>query len=283
MMPEEITLPAHGLTLAAKVWGPPEGRPLLAVHGWLDNANSFDRLAPLLPEWRIVAVDLPGHGGSQHRSADAAYHFIDYAVDVAAVVDALGWQRFAFVGHSLGAAVGCVLAGTFPQRYTHLVLLDAIGPMSVEADAMPERLAHHILEETRGLAKQPRPLPSLDKAIQAWASVVPNLSVANAKALVTRSTREVPGGVTWTYDRRLRGTSSARLTEAQVMAFLRRIACPVLFLRATDGIPIDQEQLTARCGAVGGLQRVEMAGGHHLHMQEAEQVAARMRAFLGDG
>lgn len=279
--PREIALQSHGLTLAAKVWGPENGRRLLAVHGWLDNANSFDNLAPLLPEWRIVAIDLPGHGHSQHRSADAAYHFIDYTVNVAAVVEALGWDTYAYVGHSMGAAIGCILAGTFPQCLRHLVLLDAIGPVSSEAHDMPDRLARHILEETRGLAKQPRPLPSREKAAELWATVVPKLSPANARNLVARSTRDVPGGVTWTYDPRLRGTSSARLTQEQTMVFMRRIACPTLFLRAVDGLAFEAEQMRARCAAVENLQRIEMTGGHHLHMEEAALVADHMRRFFG--
>ncbi|HQC73883.1 MAG TPA: alpha/beta hydrolase, partial [Candidatus Competibacteraceae bacterium] len=55
------------LRLAARAWGPADGLPVLAVHGWLDNAASFDALAPLLPELRLVALDLPGHGHSAHR------------------------------------------------------------------------------------------------------------------------------------------------------------------------------------------------------------------------
>lgn len=41
-----------------KIWGPPDGHPVLALHGWLDNAGTFDTLIPLLPpNLRIVAVD----------------------------------------------------------------------------------------------------------------------------------------------------------------------------------------------------------------------------------
>ena len=66
-MVEELELQTPYLRLSARAWGPPDGVPVLALHGWLDNAASFDPLASLLPGVRLVAVDLPGHGGSDHR------------------------------------------------------------------------------------------------------------------------------------------------------------------------------------------------------------------------
>ena len=61
----------NGLKLAGLSWGDPSNRPLLALHGWLDNAASFSQLAPLLTDFYVVAVDLTGHGQSACRSADA--------------------------------------------------------------------------------------------------------------------------------------------------------------------------------------------------------------------
>ncbi len=64
----ELSLELPHLRLAAQAWGDPQLPRLLALHGWLDNAASFDRLAPLLcGHFHIVAIDLPGHGRSGHR------------------------------------------------------------------------------------------------------------------------------------------------------------------------------------------------------------------------
>ena len=146
MIASERTIEIPGLTLAARVHGPDDGLPVLALHGWTDNAATFDRLAPLLPGLRIVALDLAGHGLSGRR-VGAPYHFIDYVADVAAAAEALGWRQFTLLGHSLGAGVAALLAGTWPDRVRKLVLLEGLGPMTdLEAEA-PARLREALAAE----------------------------------------------------------------------------------------------------------------------------------------
>ena len=146
MITVERTIEISGLALAARVHGPEDGLPVLALHGWLDNAATFDRLAPLLPDLRIVAIDLAGHGRSQHR-VGAPYHFIDYVADAGAVADALGWQQFSLLGHSLGAGVAALLAGTWPERVRRLALLEGLGPMTELDIGAPARLREAMAAE----------------------------------------------------------------------------------------------------------------------------------------
>ncbi|OCT85358.1 hypothetical protein XELAEV_18023524mg [Xenopus laevis] len=69
--------------LAAKAWGPTEGRPVLCLHGWLDNANTFDRPIPLLPnDHHFVALDFSGHGLSSHMPEGVRYQNNDYVTDI---------------------------------------------------------------------------------------------------------------------------------------------------------------------------------------------------------
>ena len=96
-MVEELELRTPYLRLAARAWGPLKGIPVLALHGWLDNAASFDALAPLLPDLRLAALDLPGHGQSEQRPPGMHYHFVDFIPDVVTAADALGWKRFALL------------------------------------------------------------------------------------------------------------------------------------------------------------------------------------------
>ena len=91
---EELTLALPQGTLAARCWGDPAAPPLLALHGWLDNAGTFDHLAPLLAaHWRVVALDLRGHGRSSHLPAGAWYHYVDYLSDALAAAGRVS-QKF---------------------------------------------------------------------------------------------------------------------------------------------------------------------------------------------
>mgnify|MGYP006388282055 CR=1 FL=1 len=65
----------NNLQLAGLSWGEPGEKPLLALHGWLDNAASFIPLLPLLEKYHVVALDFAGHGGSEHRAAGYDYVF----------------------------------------------------------------------------------------------------------------------------------------------------------------------------------------------------------------
>lgn len=70
--PVELRITTSLGELSALQWGQPDAPPLLALHGWLDNAASFARLAPLLAKHRrAIALDMPGHGHSAHLPPNA--------------------------------------------------------------------------------------------------------------------------------------------------------------------------------------------------------------------
>lgn len=276
---DAVTLEIPGLRLAAKAWGPADGLPTLALHGWLDNAASFDRLAPLLPECRVVAVDMPGHGLSDHRPEAATYHFVDWVMDVAAILEALGWQRCILIGHSMGGAIACIFAGTMPDRVSHLAAIEGLGPLAATPDESPERLARAAMARSRWQGREP-PVYA-DRASAARRVVqATGLSEEAAAILVARGTREVQGGVTWRSDPRLRGVSPLRLTEEHVQAFLRRITAQSLLVVAEQGMPFDPELGRQRVACVQKIRVETLAGGHHVHLENPDAVAGAMRQLL---
>lgn len=278
--PQELTIEITGARLAARVWGPEGGVPCLALHGWLDNAASFDGLAPLLPGLRLVCLDLPGHGLSDHLPPGQPYSFIDTVAQVHAATVALGWPTYCLLGHSLGAAVASVLAGAVPGRVRRMVLLEGLGPVTEDPKHAAERLAKALDEEERKQGRRAPVYGSRDEAVRRLQASMSKLSHGAAHTLAARGLHEVEGGVTWRSDPRLRLPSRVRMTEEQVLAILRAVACPVLLVRGSEGFPFAPKPESARVAALRDAKLVELPGGHHLHLDTPEPVAAAVREFL---
>jgi pimeloyl-ACP methyl ester carboxylesterase len=279
MTVRELSLDLPHLRLAALEWGPADGPPLLALHGWLDNAASFCRLAPLLPDVHVVAVDLPGHGRSDHRPLGAAFHFLDFLPDVAAAADSLGWQRFVLLGHSMGAGIASLMPAAFPDRIERVVLLEGVGPLSAPAEETVERFRIALEAERRMASASNRVFPDLDSAVEARLHDS-DLDTESARLLVERGTVVEGEGIRFTFDPRLRTPSRLRLTEEQVMGFLSSTSCPVLAVRATRGWPFPEDLMRARLAAIPNLEMAEVDGPHHVHLTHPERVVPIVNRFL---
>lgn len=277
----EIEIELPHLRLAACAFGNPALPKLLALHGWLDNAASFDRLAPLLcGHFHIVAIDLPGHGRSAHRPPGLWYHYVDYLGDVMAAADALGWQRFGLLGHSLGGAIAGMLAGVAGDRIEHLLLIEALGPMTLPAEQTLAHLQRSLGE--RGQIGTLRVFANTEEAAQARTrSNGLALSREAAMALVERGTMAVAGGVSWSSDQRLTLTSPVRYTEEQVLSVLAGIRAPTMLVLAEPSPPFLSEAMIARRAAqVPGIRIVRIPGTHHLHLEDARPVARAILDFV---
>jgi len=146
--PETISLQVNGKTIAAirhRVQGEESPTKLLCLHGWLDNANSFMPLMSLLPEIDLVAIDLPGHGFSDHL--DSVYTVPDSAYWAAAVIKALGWERCHIAGHSLGGIIAPLVAVGIPQSIESLVLIESSGALTSEPDEFVQRLQNSMSDQ----------------------------------------------------------------------------------------------------------------------------------------
>lgn len=279
-MPTELTLTLPHLKLAALAWGPADGVPVLGLHGWLDNAATFTALAPLLDGIRLVALDLPGHGHSDWRPAGAAYHFIDWVPDVAAAADALGWDRFSLLGHSMGAGISTLVAGALGERIARLVLIEGLGPMSTEAAEAPAQVARALAHRRRAAEGQRRVYASLDEAVERRSTATSPMARSSAEVLVARNLRQVEGGWAFGYDPALRGTSILRLTEAHVQAFIGAITAPTLLIGASEGWPFDPELLAARVARLRDGRVMTVPGGHHVHLDDAGVLGEAVAGWL---
>ncbi|MDG4561321.1 MAG: alpha/beta hydrolase [Candidatus Competibacter sp.] len=278
-MSEELELKTPYLRLAARAWGPLDGVPVLALHGWLDNAASFDALAPLLPDVRLVALDLTGHGRSEHRPPGIHYHFVDFIPDVVAAADALGWDRFALLGHSLGGGIASFVAATLPERIDRVAMIEGLGPPTSDPADGPANLRKTIQQMDALPHKRPPVYANLEAAIQARCEAS-GLSWVAATILVERGVRPVDGGFGWRTDPRLRFVSPLYLSEPQILAYMERIVAPALLICGADGYLVKRAYMQERYARIADLTVKILPGGHHPHLEDPEPCAHLLAPFL---
>ena len=266
------------------------GQPrVLALHGWLDNAASFVPLAAYLPGIELVAVDLPGHGRSAHLPPGSDYSFAGALHAVLDIADALGWDRFALLGHSMGAGIASMLAAGCPQRVTRLVAIEALGALpDTEENTVPRM--RDAIRAGRALAgKRMRVFDELETPVRARTLARTGaIEAAAARLLVERGVREVrreDGGVGWEWssDPRLTLPTMVRMTAGQVRALIAGIECPTRVIHADPPqayLPEPRRSEHAALLQDGDLH--VLTGGHHLHMEQPQAVAAVIGGFLQD-
>lgn len=274
-----LTFSLPALSLAGWQQGPTQQKVTLCLHGWLDNADSFLPLSACLNELNLVAIDLPGHGLSQHRSPDAHYHFLDWIYDLATLIKISGWQQVDIIGHSMGGMIGSVLAAVMPQMVGKLVLIDSIGLVTGEAGKTTEQVRSAINHRWQSPHKQKPVYDDLQSAALARQSQS-DFDLEAALILAKRGTTPCPDGLTWSADMRLRESSAYRLLQPQAMQLLGDIQCPVLAILASDGLEMMQQARQQYQSCYQQLELVELTGGHHCHMTQPEQTASVIRQFL---
>lgn len=275
---EELILDIPGHRVAYKRWHSQKKPVLLALHGWMDNAASFDFIAPLLKHYQVLAIDLPGHGLSSHKPVGTRYHLIDAVVDVIAVADALRLERFSLLGHSLGGSIFTLLAAVVPERVQALGLLDALGPIATPVEDTLSQCRKGIVY-TKKLKDTRQPsYESLEKAIEARerSLFLPKRGMEN---IVKRGTETKGGRWMWRHDVRIKSPSLIRLTESQIATFLEGIECPVCLVKPDEGLDIARELIDSRVNAVEDIEVVHSPGGHYPHLEYPEMVAELLNKF----
>jgi pimeloyl-ACP methyl ester carboxylesterase len=278
---QEIRLDTGRGTLGALRFGTPGAPKLLCLHGWLDNAASYLPLLPYLADFEVVALDLPGHAGSDHRAPGYDYMLVDWIHDVLDAMDSLDWSRAALLGHSMGGAIATMVAVAAPERIERLALIEALGPLNGDPSDAVTRLRKAVA--ARRALKPGRPaklIPDIVQAVDARLAVS-QMTREAARLIVTRNLRAVDGGYAWRSDPRLTLPSHLRVEEASILAWLRALDVPTFVLCALPFPPYFTPQVRdARVAQVRDCELALLEGGHHLHMEQPEAVAARLRPFL---
>lgn len=131
MQTQEVT---KELPLECRISG--DGPTVIFIHGWMVSGRVWNRLLPLLQDFRVIVPDLRGSGAST-ALASGSVTLADHVADLVALVEALDVRAAHLVGHSMGGQLAALLATQLPERFSTLALMN---PVPVHGLAFPEAL-----------------------------------------------------------------------------------------------------------------------------------------------
>lgn len=250
-----------------------QGAPLVLLHGFTGSATTWTPLSAALDtRYAMHAVELPGHGGSSAPDDAGRYALGRLAADLAGVLDALGIERAAVLGYSLGGRAALRFALEHPRRVGALVL-ESTSPGIVDPSerttrrAADEALADAI--EREGIAR----FVERWEQLPLWASQSA-LPDAVRERLRTERMACSPRGLA----NSLRGAGAA--VEEPVIERLDGISVPALLVAgALDTKYVALGRVMEQAMPRARLTIVERAG-HAVHLERPDAFAALVAEFL---
>lgn len=292
----------------ARAYGHRSRPAVLCVHGIQDNCDSFATLLPLLPVDRYyVCVDLPGHGRSSHFPAHVPLEFVNYVAAIKWTVDHFGWPHLAYVGHSFGGQLGTWFAGLYPERVRCLIVLDTMGPRSVDMDhtvaAVRSRIDDAQSLHRRQCGRGP-PVYTFGQAVAKMKAGRPSTLTDESAAILavrglTRVRRVRPeedrdgaGGddddddddqYAFASDQRLKLDFHPLMSFDQQKQILSNMACPALFVLADENLGRYSTYLKDAYGFYTQRPHVTIrviSGDHTVHLNYPDRVSGHVSDFL---
>jgi pimeloyl-ACP methyl ester carboxylesterase len=255
-------------------WGEPDRRGLVFVHGGGAHAHWWTPVAATFAgEFRVVAIDLSGHGDSGHREAYALEQWTDEVVDVAGAAGINGLPII--IGHSMGGFVTIATAARHGDQVNGVIVCD-----SPVAELDPEISAYH-LREAFG---RPRTYPDLDDAVAHFRTVPAQEHYLDyvIDFVARHSLKEVDGGWQWKFDRRIFEQFAAGMRSIAA-PYLEDVACRLALLRSEHGLvtPDIGRSMYEKLGRVTPVIEIPEAG-HHAMLDQPLILLTALRTLLAD-
>lgn len=266
----------NGLSLHYLDWGG-RGKPvLLLLHGLTGNAHAWDPFVasghPSLEKWRPIALDQRGHGDSDH--AKDGYPVTAFAGDIWQFARKLGLERFALMGHSLGARNAMSFSGDHADCLSHLVLVD-FGPEMARQGAV----------NVRGrTTTRPPGFRTMDDAVAWFRESNPGRPEEQVRHSAQHALRlNYAHRLVWKQDPELAWiTGSFGLTEVpHLWQQVARTTCPTLIVRGEQSDVLSREVTQRMVEAMPRARAVEIPGaGHGVPQDQPEAFNQAVFAFL---
>ena len=259
-----------------------EGQPILCVHGLTANCRCWDLIASsLVPENNILAMDLRGRGLSDKPAT--GYSLRHHIQDIFCVLDNIKQERIVLMGHSLGAFIALAFAAYYPERTEKIILMDGGGQLTQDQ------------WDKVTLAIKPS-LDRLGQVFPSFAAYVANMKLAPflqpwSQALedyFQYESEAVDGGVRSRINPATIIEEAHNIRQEAPSQYYPKVTCPVLILRATDGI-LSNDDLVLPESAVDRMVseipdalRIDIKGTNHFSilLQPNEMRDQAIREFL---
>lgn len=280
------------LCAAGKLWGPQDKQPLIALHGWQDNAASFDPLMSLLPEsLNVLAVDLPGHGLSSHYPPSCMYHFTDSIFTLRHIVQHFKWKTISIIGHSMGASFAFLYAAFYPKEVEKILCFDIVRPICIEPTQIETTSGAYVDNFiTTILNKSDPPEYTVDDIVERqFKASNGSISKASSRVLLTRGSfksKKDENLIGLTRDIRLKHWPIIHTWPHEfLLEMASRIECEVLNIKSKPGMYYEKPKYYEQTLNIirKSAKRVvyhEVPGSHHAHLNNPEYFAPHVADFL---
>lgn len=260
------------LNFHALEWGPADAPVLLCLHGTSMQASAWTALGHTLQDdWRVIALDMRGHGGSD--KPEAGYSLVHYADDVAAVLDAMGLSRVSLIGSSLGTQVAIDFAARYPERVDKLLLSDP--SCLIKQASIDQYVALH--------RSRPRKFRTVQEALTFSKSMPQRRRFSDAvhRFTLAGDLHTTPDAqLEWCYALEPILQTFKALTVDQ-KASIKAVQAPVLILRGQESHVLSRPDALKLLDWFVNAQLIEFADcGHTIWGDQPAALAREVRAFL---
>lgn len=276
---------SHRLKLQFWDWGT-EGKPtMILVHGGLDHARNWDWVARALrDDFHVYAIDLRGHGNSQHAPG-ALYTIAEHVLDLSALADVINDYPIYLIGHSLGGIVSTVYTGTFPEKVKKLVSIEGLGPPPnhhVHAPAS-QRMRRWIEGIRKTEKREPHSYPNLEAAVNRMKEANPHLKDDVARHLTLHGTNwNSDGSLIWKFDNFARPFPPFGQNMDDMRDLFGQITCPTLLFWGMESWAQDPEK-DSRAAAIKNHKLIKVPNaGHWVHHDQLDLFLTETKKFLAE-
>ncbi|XP_063620297.1 probable serine hydrolase [Cydia splendana] len=290
---EEIKIPLSAGPLAAKLWKGKDNnsRPILALHGWQDNAGTWDPLIPMLNSERpILAIDFPGHGLSYHIPPGVHYYPWELPRLIYVLKNHFKWDKVSLLAHSMGSIASMRFASLFPNDVDFYVAIDSLIADDYDLDAVIERypiIIKKVEADQQRLGMEP-PSYTPEEIKNIWhMGTKKSVALESVQYLMTRGLKPSsadPNKFYFSRDARLKHILFTPEDKKFVEGVAKRLICPTLYVKAidspyaTDAFSVEMRELLEKNNK--NFECHFVPGTHHVHLNNPEIIAPLIQQFL---